>query len=96
MARGASKYEPLRAYLAALPADVAEVTLAFGEIEALLGAPLPWTATVRMFWSNPGPGVRGPSQAVAWRRAGWHVAGMRTAAGGPAVTFARGAPPARS
>jgi len=45
MARfGPRKYDPLRDYLAAQPAGVAELTLSLAAISMILGAPLPATA----------------------------------------------------
>jgi hypothetical protein len=79
---GPRKYAPLTAYLAARPVD--EVTLA--EIEQIIGAPLPKSASQASFWTNRRKGL---SEDRPWVAAGWRVAGvaMRTAA--PTVTFAR-------
>ena len=80
---GPRKYDPLAAYLAALPAD--EVTLTFAEIEAIVGAPLPATARLSSFWSTT------PRLLVArpWLRAGWRVARAHLRSESPAVTFRR-------
>ena len=83
-----SRYQPLADYLAALPADTAEVTLTFPEIEALLGASLPRTALQPMFWTNA-RGLNWTAQARAWQGAGWRAAGLRRVAKPWAVTFVR-------
>jgi hypothetical protein len=86
---GPPKYEPLRRYLVALPADVTTVTLTVAEIEALLGASLPASARTSSWWAN--------SQPVAHRRAwltiGWRVMGHTFRPAVPTVTFTRVASP---
>jgi len=67
------KYDPLRRHLAGLPPEVAEVTLTFAEIEAVLGAPLPASARLGSFWANAPSLWGGTSQARAWRAAGWRA-----------------------
>ena len=69
-----SKYQPLADSLAALPADVARITLRLQQIEMLLGAPLPPSARSRAFWTNARSAWSGTVQARAWRRVGWRVA----------------------
>lgn len=62
-----SKYEPLRAHLAALTGD--EWSTTFDEIEQLLGFRLPDSARHhRPWWSNT---VKGSAGSVAWRLAGF-------------------------
>ena len=80
---GPRKYDPLATYLAALPS--AEVTLTLGEIEAIIGAPLPASAWLRTWWAN----TLAFGQGRAWLSVGWRVAraSMRTVP--PTVTFAR-------
>ena len=97
------KYEPLRRYLAALPAEAATVTMRFAEIEALIEAPLPPTARLRSWWAQA---ARGQPQVRAWSAAGWRVAlvmqvrpwrvtFVRTdTTAGPAARNRRPAPPA--
>ncbi len=64
-----SKYAPLFDYLQRAPQD--EVTLSFGEIEALLGATLPASARAqRGWWGNRSSGS---PHAAAWMSAGYHV-----------------------
>ena len=61
-----SAYQPLADYLAAQPAN--EVTLSFGEIEAILTRPLPASAYLPHWWT-----VRNANHArsQSWRSAGW-------------------------
>src|SRR3972149_869749 len=48
-----SLYEPLRRHLRSLPLETTRGRLRFGEIEALLGRPLPPSAVeYRAWWSN--------------------------------------------
>jgi len=77
----ASIYQPLGAYLAGQPGPTR--TLTFGEVEAILGRPLPAVArTGRRWWTN-NPGF---SQAdYGWLAAGWQVDSMDR--GGQVVTF---------
>ena len=88
------KYEPLRAFLESQPPDVAELTLTYGELAALVGSPLPPTAWTRAFWSNTFGPTHIQPQARAWRHAGWHVAAAAFRHDPAAVTFARCAPSA--
>ena len=82
------KYQPLAAYLAALPPETERLTLTLPEIEALLGAALPRTAWQSTFWAN-GRGSHGTSRARAWQGAGWRSAGLRRGLRPWAVTFVR-------
>ena len=80
---GPRKYDPLTRYLAALTVD--EVTLTFPEIEAIIGAPLPASASLSSFW----PRTARELVARPWVRAGWQVARAHLHSATPAVTFAR-------
>ena len=80
---GPRKYDPLARYLADLTAD--EVTLTFPEIEAIIGAPLPASASLSSFW----PRTSRSLVARPWVRAGWRVVRTDLRSGPPAVTFAR-------
>ena len=83
-----TKYQPLAAYLAGLPPGTDTVTLTFPEIEALLGAPLPYAARRAGFWANPRREWAATPQARAWLSAGWRMAGVRWAPdGGRVATF---------
>jgi hypothetical protein len=67
--RGGGRYSSLQALLEQEPDD--EVTLAFDEIEEILGSSLPASArTYREWWSNSS---RSP-QGYSWMSAGWRVA----------------------
>ena len=85
--RSVSRYDPLGAYLAGLPPEVAEVTLTLAEVATIVGAPLPRTAWAGIWWKGAATGT----QARAWRAAGWRVARQALRADPPAVTFARAA-----
>ena len=62
-----------------------EVTLTLGEIEQIIGAPLPRSATKSAFWSNT------PEQAALppWRAAGWRVRRTQLSGDPPLVTSVR-------
>ena len=67
-ARG--KYSPLYAHLLSVR-QPAEWPVSFGELEAILGFPLPASARLhRPWWSNETKGG-GHSHALAWQAAGW-------------------------
>lgn len=85
-----SEYEPLRAHLAALPADQWNVELTFQEVERILGAPLPALAyeSAAGWWtSNEG---KSP-QSNAWTSAGFGLGavGHQSSSSGM-VHFVRG------
>ena len=82
-----SRYQPLADYLAALPADTAEVTLTVPEIEALLGEPLPASAGKASWWANtPTVGSTRP-----WRQVGWRAVQVHLRQTPGVVTFVRAA-----
>ncbi len=87
--RRGPKYAPLAAYLAAYPGD--HVRLTFAQIEMLLGAPLPASAWLRQFWTNPTGRRTGRVQTRAWLEVGWRVVAVDRAA--RVVTFVRHVPP---
>lgn len=63
-----TKYAPLSSFLAGL--DSAKVRLGFEEVETLLGASLPKSASdYQAWWANDPT----HSQARAWLEAGWHT-----------------------
>jgi len=67
------KYKPLELYLLSVSQSIAEVSLTFAEIERLLGAQLPKSATsYREWWSNQSDTTNRP-QAHAWQSAGFEV-----------------------
>lgn len=63
------KYDLLRRHLAGLADD--ECALTFGQIEAIIGDPLPRSSGTPWWWANH----RRP-QARAWVDAGWRTAGV--------------------
>ncbi len=66
------KYQRLFTHLCRLRADEWRAT--FGEIETILGFPLPASARLhRPWWANRSVGA-GHSQALAWSAAGWETA----------------------
>ena len=79
-----SAYRPLGDYLTRQPGPAC--VLAFCEIEAHLGRPLPLTASARRpWWSNH----HGHSRAHhGWLTAGWRIASVALARQG--VTFRKG------
>ena len=69
------KYAPLGRYLQALPASQSGATLSFGDIERIIGAPLPPSATEHhhRWWANQSQGSRAPHWGGA---AGFKVDGV--------------------
>jgi hypothetical protein len=81
-----SKYEGLRRRLESESAS--EIAMSFGEIESLLGFPLPPSARRhRAFWSN---NADNNVMTRAWREAGFRAA--RVDLDGGALTFVRDRP----
>ncbi|MDF2374573.1 MAG: hypothetical protein P1V21_27710 [Rhizobiaceae bacterium] len=68
------KYAPLFDYLTALPLTTNQVTLTYSQIEEILSAPLPPSATTHasVWWANGGH-----SQANCWLKAGFRRDGLR-------------------
>ena len=67
------KYEPLKIYLLQLPKSKSEISLKFLEIESILNARLPKSAsTYTEWWANQSHGSQGPS----WLAAGFMVDGV--------------------
>jgi len=65
-----TKYQPLAAYLAA--SDAAEVVLTLGEIQAIIGAPLPPSAYgVVQYWAGSTGKAYGHTHA--WQARGWRA-----------------------
>ena len=67
-----SKYEPLKKYLLTLSKDVGETQLTFGQIEKILGSPLPASARYYLAWwaNEKKPNM---PQRCGWQDAGWRV-----------------------
>ena len=69
------KYEPLQKHLSGLPEATTELNIQFREIEAIIGASLPPSAsTHRPWWGNERDPSR--SQAASWLGAGFVVDGV--------------------
>lgn len=83
------KYEPLQRHLEAVPGDTSAVTMAFEQIERVIGAPLPVSAWEhREWWSNQKDTADRP-QAQAWLAAGFVVDFVRQTRGLGQVRFKR-------
>ena len=64
-----SVYEPITSYLTRAPGSSARLT--FGQVEKIIGRPLPRSAyQYREWWSN---NPSGHSHARAWTEAGWRT-----------------------
>lgn len=84
------KYRPLQEYLQALPASKASVSLTFAEIERIIGAKLPRSASeYAEWWANQDYG----SQAASWRGAGFIAEDINL--GRKTVSFSRSEGPTR-
>jgi hypothetical protein len=78
-----TKYAPLSEFLNHQPLD--EIRLGFGEVEKILGAPLPRSAYEHQAWWANNP--EGHSHSRAWHDAGWKTENLNIA--GRAVSFRR-------
>ncbi len=78
------KYRKLYEHLASI--EGSEWRASFGEIERIIGAPLPESARNRYWWANVGK-VSRRVQSDAWRCAGWEVADVNM--GAETVVFRR-------
>jgi hypothetical protein len=79
-----SKYDPLFRYLQQLLLTMNKVTLAFSEIEKVLGGPLPASARkYPAWWANDITHV----EARAWMNSGWETRDLRL--DGSTVDFVR-------
>lgn len=83
------KYLPLKSYLAALAAEVKEQILTFRQIEEIIGASLPKSATdYQQWWGNQTDSKNRP-QAAAWLDAGFVVDSVQPKKPGGWVRFRR-------
>jgi hypothetical protein len=79
-----SKYYPLHAHLSRV-SGAGQLHMEFGQLEDIIGQPLPVGArSHRAWWAN---GRNGHSQSRAWLLAGWRVANVDLT--GEKVTFER-------
>lgn len=84
-----TKYEPLQSHLRSIPSTVQEVSMTFHEIERILGASLPESATAhRAWWSNQKNSKIRP-QAYAWLSAGFLVDAVSQGRTNGSVRFKR-------
>ena len=66
------KYLPLDEYFGQQPASKQEILLTFEQVEAILGSPLPKSATrLTTWWTNVQPKIQ--SHRTAWLNHGWVV-----------------------
>lgn len=76
------KYEPLRAFLSALPDASQECALSFSDIVTMIGQDLPSSALLhRPWWANQ-TSLDNRPQAKAWRNAGFVVDAVQQGEGG--------------
>ena len=67
------KYLPLEAWFRNQPTTPGQIELTFDQVEAILGAPLPASATrLKTWWTNVRPKIQ--SHRTAWLDNGWSVA----------------------
>jgi hypothetical protein len=78
------KYDRLTAALTASGVD--RIVYSFGDVERIIGAPLPLSARRHRAWWGNNDDIS-HVQSQAWRGAGWRVAGIDLAR--ERVTFAR-------
>ena len=68
-----SKYLPLEAWFSKQPRTAKQIELTFDQVEVILGAPLPASATkLKTWWTNVQPKIQ--SHRTAWLNNGWVVA----------------------
>ena len=68
-----SKYLPLDEWFRKQPLIAKQIEMTFDEVEAILGAPLPVSATkLKTWWTNVQPKIQ--SHRTAWLNNGWTVA----------------------
>jgi hypothetical protein len=67
------KYLPLEEWFRKQPATAKQINLTFDQVEAILGTPLPASATkLKTWWTNVQPKIQ--SHRTAWLNNGWMVA----------------------
>jgi hypothetical protein len=67
------KYLPLDAWFRTQPATIEHIELTFDQVEAILGTPLPKSATkLTTWWTNVHPKIQ--SHRTVWLNNGWVVA----------------------
>ena len=67
-----TKYLPLEDWFRKQPAMKKQIKLTFDQVEAILGTPLPKSATkLKTWWTNVHPKIQ--SHRTAWLNNGWRV-----------------------
>ena len=67
-----TKYLPLEEWFRNQPATAEQIELSFDQVEAILGAPLPNSASkLTTWWTNVQPKIQ--SHRTAWLKNGWMV-----------------------
>jgi hypothetical protein len=67
------KYLPLEEWFRKQPASTKQIEMTFDQVEAILGTPLPKSATkLTTWWTNVHPKIQ--SHRTAWLNHGWRVA----------------------
>lgn len=67
-----TKYRPLEEWFRKQPVMPAQIELTFDQVEEILGAPLPASATkLQTWWTNVQPKIQ--SHRTAWLNNGWVV-----------------------
>ena len=67
-----SKYLPLEEWFRKQPPAAKHIEMTFDQVEAILGAPLPASATkLATWWTNVHPKIQ--SHRTAWLNNGWKV-----------------------
>jgi len=67
------KYLPLEEWFRKQPASAKQIEMTFDQVEAILGTPLPKSATrLTTWWTNVHPKIQ--SHRTAWLNHGWMVA----------------------
>jgi len=68
-----SKYLPLEEWFSKQPHTAKQIEMTFDQVETILGAPLPASATkLKTWWTNVQPKIQ--SHRTAWLNNGWVVA----------------------
>jgi hypothetical protein len=68
-----NKYLPLEEWFRKQPHTAKQIEMTFDQVEAILGAPLPASATkLKTWWTNVQPKIQ--SHRTAWLNNGWVVA----------------------
>lgn len=80
-----AKYDPLTAYLTAVPEEQHTIELSFSEVAVIVCGLPPSAYELRQWWANDSK-----VQGRAWRAAGWHVDANGVDLNTQVVRFARG------